>query len=314
MTETQVSDARSATRTRPRAAPRTRSSARGTPTRPTTGRPAALDRVAGRRPRPAGRQPAGGERLRRRASAAVGRTAARPRRPAPTAGRPGSGAAPTAPERRPRACRPAAHRPASAAATAPAAGANGAHGSTPATGARTRAADGRPRPYAAGHSPLGDAPTAAAGAGRAPTARGPDRARRGDPRPRAGPSPSAAARPARRARLRVKRIDPWSVMKFSFALSLALFFVVARRHRRCSTACWTRWASSSRSTSLYDEVIRQRRHDAAVHRPALVLGGAALLGAVNVVLFTRAGDARRVRLQLCCRPGRRHRGHARRED
>src|SRR5581483_11081624 len=36
---------------------------------------------------------------------------------------------------------------------------------------------------------------------------------------------SAAARGPRRSRLFVKRIDPWSVMKFSFAVSFVLFFV-----------------------------------------------------------------------------------------
>src|SRR5437763_3483626 len=35
----------------------------------------------------------------------------------------------------------------------------------------------------------------------------------------------AASRGPRRARLFVKRIDPWSVMKFSFAVSFVLFFV-----------------------------------------------------------------------------------------
>src|SRR5918912_1006334 len=37
---------------------------------------------------------------------------------------------------------------------------------------------------------------------------------------------SAASRGPRRARLALKRIDPWSVMKFSFAVSLVLFLVV----------------------------------------------------------------------------------------
>jgi hypothetical protein len=37
---------------------------------------------------------------------------------------------------------------------------------------------------------------------------------------------SAAARGPRRARLNLKRIDPWSVMKFSFAVSVVLFIVV----------------------------------------------------------------------------------------
>jgi hypothetical protein len=37
---------------------------------------------------------------------------------------------------------------------------------------------------------------------------------------------SAASRGPRRARLFVKRVDPWSVMKFSFAVSFVLFFVL----------------------------------------------------------------------------------------
>ncbi len=37
---------------------------------------------------------------------------------------------------------------------------------------------------------------------------------------------AAAGRGPRRARLHLKRIDPWSVMKFSFAVSFVLFVVV----------------------------------------------------------------------------------------
>jgi hypothetical protein len=38
-------------------------------------------------------------------------------------------------------------------------------------------------------------------------------------------TPTAAARPARRARLRLSRVDPWSVMKVSFLLSIAFGIV-----------------------------------------------------------------------------------------
>lgn len=38
----------------------------------------------------------------------------------------------------------------------------------------------------------------------------------------AAPPPRAGGRPPRRARLRLTRIDPWSVMKMSFLLSIAL--------------------------------------------------------------------------------------------
>jgi len=37
---------------------------------------------------------------------------------------------------------------------------------------------------------------------------------------------AAAGRGPRRARLFVKRVDPWSVMKFSFAVSFVMFFVL----------------------------------------------------------------------------------------
>jgi hypothetical protein len=51
-------------------------------------------------------------------------------------------------------------------------------------------------------------------------------------RPQPGPAPAPATRPAtkprgrpRRARLRLVRVDPWSVMKIAFALSIALAIV-----------------------------------------------------------------------------------------
>ena len=37
---------------------------------------------------------------------------------------------------------------------------------------------------------------------------------------------AAAGRGPRRARLHLKRVDPWSVMKFSFAVSIVLFIVM----------------------------------------------------------------------------------------
>lgn len=41
----------------------------------------------------------------------------------------------------------------------------------------------------------------------------------------AQPRPAAAARPTRRARLRLTRVDPWSVMKTAFLLSIAFGIV-----------------------------------------------------------------------------------------
>ena len=42
--------------------------------------------------------------------------------------------------------------------------------------------------------------------------------------------PAAARRPARRARLRLTRIDPWSVMKTAFLLSIAFGVEIGRAH------------------------------------------------------------------------------------
>ena len=44
--------------------------------------------------------------------------------------------------------------------------------------------------------------------------------------PRVPRSAPPRRRGPRRARLHLKRIDPWSVMKFAFAVSLVLFIVV----------------------------------------------------------------------------------------
>ena len=99
---------------------------------------------------------------------------------------------------------------------------------------------------------------------------------------------AAAARGPRRARLHLKRIDPWSVMKFSFAVSLVLFIVaivatsvlylaldamgVFDEHQQASRVTWSRRpAAGWRGFKITAKG---------------VIGTAALLGAVNVVLFT----------------------------
>ncbi|GAA4913477.1 transmembrane protein DUF3566 [Stackebrandtia albiflava] len=58
-----------------------------------------------------------------------------------------------------------------------------------------------------------------------PVAQGPARVAEAVKAARAAVS-AAAGRGPRRARLHVKRIDPWSVMKFSFAVSVVLFIVM----------------------------------------------------------------------------------------
>jgi hypothetical protein len=106
------------------------------------------------------------------------------------------------------------------------AGANGAHGSI--TGYR-RSDYAPPTAYpgsygSSGYSPLGDAPTTVAGPAGATNAAAARTALGAATRSGSRPSP-ASARPARRARLLVRHIDPWSTLKFSFVLAVAMFFV-----------------------------------------------------------------------------------------
>jgi hypothetical protein len=97
----------------------------------------------------------------------------------------------------------------------------------------------------------------------------------------------AASRGPRRARLHLKRIDPWSVMKFSFAVSLVLFVVaiVATSVLYLALDAMNVFESVNKA---FSEVTGQAGGaDSAFKITAKgVIGTAVLLGAVNMVLFT----------------------------
>jgi Transmembrane domain of unknown function (DUF3566) len=113
-----------------------------------------------------------------------------------------------------------------------------------------------------GGSTLGSSPTAR------PTARG----------HRVPPS-----RPARRARLLVRHIDPWSTLKFSLVLAVAMFFVwlVAVG---VLYGVLDGMGVFDKINGLYDEVSGSTGE--RLITPGLVLGMATLVGAVNIVLMT----------------------------
>jgi hypothetical protein len=233
---------------------------------------------------------------------------------------PNSGATPSVgPE-----ARPSAFRPASNGAGVPAAGpsapggpamspglspggpppaagsANGANGSV--TGYRrsetgySPSAYPDPRSYGtAGFSPLGDLPTtvtapgaATAGVGLGTGAAASTAAARsalgaataGRPM---GSRPSSSARPPRRARLLVRHIDPWSTLKFSFVLAVAMFFVwlVAIG---VLYGVLDGMGVFDQINGLYDEVSGNGGN--SLFSPGLVLGTAAIIGVINIVLFT----------------------------
>lgn len=91
----------------------------------------------------------------------------------------------------------------------------------------------------------------------------------------------------RRARLSVKRLDPWSVMKFSFAVSLVLFIVVIVATSVLYLALDTMGVFASVNNTLAD-LVESGGADGEGFRVTAsgVIGTAAVLGAVNVVLFT----------------------------
>ena len=102
---------------------------------------------------------------------------------------------------------------------------------------------------------------------------------------------SAAARGPRRARLNLKRIDPWSVMKFSFAVSVVLFIVVVVATSVLYLALDAMGVWTEVNKSLSDLVNASGGSGAQASAPFRitawgVIGTSMLIGAVNVVLFT----------------------------
>jgi hypothetical protein len=99
---------------------------------------------------------------------------------------------------------------------------------------------------------------------------------------------ASAPRGPRRARLNVKRVDPWSVMKFSFAVSLVLFIVVIV----AASVLYLALDTMGVFTSINDTVAELIQSGAGEGGASFqitaqgVIGTAAVLGALNVLLFT----------------------------
>ena len=93
----------------------------------------------------------------------------------------------------------------------------------------------------------------------------------------------SSARPARRARLLVRHVDPWSTLKLSLVLAVAMFFVwlVAVG---VLYGVLDGMGVFDRINGLYDEVSGSTGE--RIITPGMVLGMATLVGAVNIVLLT----------------------------
>jgi hypothetical protein len=99
---------------------------------------------------------------------------------------------------------------------------------------------------------------------------------------------AAVGRGPRRARLHVKRIDPWSVMKFAFAVSFVLFVVLIVATSVLYLALDAMGVFQSVNKTLQDMIGATGGDSSGAFKITAkgVIGGAALLGLVNVVLFT----------------------------
>jgi hypothetical protein len=99
---------------------------------------------------------------------------------------------------------------------------------------------------------------------------------------------AAASRGPRRARLYLKRVDPWSVMKFSFAVSFVLFIIGVVATAVLYMALDTMGVVGSVNKAL-GEMVGATGGDVKTTFKITAKGiivGSALLGLVNVVLFT----------------------------
>jgi hypothetical protein len=140
-----------------------------------------------------------------------------------------------------------------------------------------------PRPAGTGRLPGGNVVAPAGGPGAVGAARVTEAVRAA----RSAVS-SAASRGPRRARLNLKRIDPWSVMKFSFAVSMVLFIVLVVATSVLYLALDAMGVFTSVNTSLTDLVSAgggQGTSSLKITAQGVILTSA-LLGLVNVVLFT----------------------------
>jgi hypothetical protein len=99
---------------------------------------------------------------------------------------------------------------------------------------------------------------------------------------------AAASRGPRRARLYLKRVDPWSVMKFSFAVSFVLFIVAVVATAVLYMALDAMGVVGSVNKALSEMVGAtggDTKNTFKITAKGIIVGSA-LLGLVNVVLFT----------------------------
>jgi len=185
---------------------------------------------------------------------------------------------------------PAATPPASATQAIPTTGSQKAQ--APATGATPAAqpaggptggpVGAPPVPPATGSSPAVTPATATGPDAGSGTGSGTGRGSRGR-----GPSRTGGGRGPRRARLQLRHIDTWSALKISLVLSIALFFIwmvaVGVLYGVLNAL-----GVFDTLNDLFGQIGSASGDEGGgdVVTPGLVFGGAAIIGAINIVLMT----------------------------
>lgn len=109
--------------------------------------------------------------------------------------------------------------------------------------------------------------------------------------PTVKPEPAGAGRGPRRARLRLTRVDPWSVMKTSFLLSIAFGIVTVVSVFMVWTVLDRAGVWESINQTVTDVVGEEGASDFDVENyigTSRILGFTMLVSAVNVILLTAA--------------------------
>jgi hypothetical protein len=110
------------------------------------------------------------------------------------------------------------------------------------------------------------------------------------------PSRADAARGPRRARLQLRHIDPWTVLKFSCVLSIALFFVWLI----VIGVLFGILDAAGVVGKINDSVILINGSGSKAPVTAgIVFGGAAIIGVINIVLFIALSTIGSVVYNLC---------------
>lgn len=101
-----------------------------------------------------------------------------------------------------------------------------------------------------------------------------------------GTATAAASRGPRRARLGIKRVDPWSVLKFSFAVSFVLLVVIVVASAVLYLALDQMGVFESVNTTLADLFTQNGGEGGFKITAGSVIGTSAIIGAINILLFT----------------------------